>query len=54
MVLYLSGITAASLVTFSISFIPSFQDAKMRWFRGVLFLLLALLGFIPVVHLIFL
>jgi hypothetical protein len=45
--------TVLSLITFTISFIPSFQDASMRWFRGVLFLTLALLGIIPSVHLFF-
>lgn len=52
--IYLLGITVASTITFIISFIPSFQSPSMRWFRGVLFLCLALLGIIPIVHLFFL
>jgi adiponectin receptor len=52
--LYLGGISVASLITFIISFIPSFQSASMRWFRGTLFLILGLLGIIPLVHLLFL
>lgn len=53
-ILYLSGISVASTITFIISFIPSFQDPSMRWFRGVLFVVLSFLGFIPIVHLCFL
>ncbi|OMJ66997.1 hypothetical protein SteCoe_35968 [Stentor coeruleus] len=53
-VLYLSGISVASIITFVISFIPSFQDPSMRWFRGMLFVVLSFLGFVPMVHLYFL
>lgn len=52
--LYLSGISVASTITFIISFIPSFQDPSMRWFRGMLFVVLSFLGFVPMIHLYFL
>ena len=54
MTLYLSGITGASMFTFCISVIPRFQGRKMRWFRGMLFLLVSILGVIPVGYLVFL
>ena len=52
-VIYLVGMSSAATVTFIISFIPSFQSPRMRWFRGVLFVCLAFLGVIPVCHLYF-
>ena len=48
--IYLAGMSVASVITFIISFIPSFQNPSMRWFRGVLFVCLAFLGIIPVCH----
>jgi adiponectin receptor len=51
---YLVGMSVAATITFVISFIPSFQSPSMRWFRGVLFVCLALLGIIPICHLYFL
>ena len=51
---YLTAISIASLFALFISFSQEFQKPHCRWFRGVVFLILGLLGIIPMVHIIFL
>ncbi|CAG9332202.1 unnamed protein product [Blepharisma stoltei] len=52
-IMYLTGMTIASLIVFAVSMMPKFQKAELRWFRGTIFLVLGLLGVIPAVHLVY-
>lgn len=48
--LYLGGITVCSFGVFVVALSPDFQKPEFRAFRGFIFLLLGLLGVIPVAH----
>lgn len=48
--LYLIAISVCSGIVFAVTFSSNFQEPHCRWFRGVIFLLLGLLGVIPIGH----
>lgn len=48
--IYLGGITFCSFCVFGVSLAPDFQKPEHRSFRGFIFLILGLLGVIPVIH----
>ena len=52
-VLFLTGISLSSICVFAVSLTESFQQPKYRTLRGLIFLVLGLLGGIPVIYLFF-
>jgi hypothetical protein len=52
-VLFLTGISLSSICVFAVSLTESFQQPKYRTLRGMIFLVLGLLGGIPVIYLFF-